>query len=104
MGSEQYNKLVQEVTDNLEKFELGIAVSKLYDFIWDVFCDWYVELAKSRLWEEGEGSDTARKVLVYVMTNTLKLLHPFMPFITKEIWQLCRMKRKHHGFCLASIS
>ena len=83
----KYNKLVQEVTDNLEKFELGIAVSKLYDFIWDVFCDWYVELAKSRLWEEGEGSDTARKVLVYVMTNTLKLLHPFMPFITEEIWQ-----------------
>ena len=83
----KYNKLVQEVTDNLEKFELGIAVSKLYDFIWDVFCDWYVELAKSRLWEDGEGSDTARKVLVYVMTNTLKLLHPFMPFITEEIWQ-----------------
>lgn len=83
----KYNKLVAEVTDNLEKFELGIAVSKLYDFIWDVFCDWYVELAKSRLWEDGTEADTARKVLVYVMSNTLKLLHPFMPFITEEIWQ-----------------
>lgn len=83
----KYNKLVKEVTDNLEKFELGIAVNKLYDFIWDVFCDWYVELVKSRLWEDGEQADTARKVLVYVMGNTLKLLHPFMPFITEEIWQ-----------------
>ena len=83
----KYNTLVKEVTDNLEKFELGIAVSKLYDFIWDVFCDWYVELAKSRLWEDGAEAEVARKVLVYVMGNTLKLLHPFMPFITEEIWQ-----------------
>ena len=83
----KYNKLVREVTDNLEKFELGIAVSKLYDFIWDVFCDWYVELVKSRLWEDGAEAESARKVLVYVMSNTLKLLHPFMPFITEEIWQ-----------------
>ena len=83
----KYNTLVKEVTDNLEKFELGIAVSKLYDFIWDVFCDWYVELAKSRLWEDGAEAEVARKVLVYVMGNPLKLLHPFMPFITEEIWQ-----------------
>ena len=81
----QYNILVQEVTDNLEKFELGIAVQKLYDFIWDVFCDWYIEIAKIRLGsDDGAG---VRAVLVYVMSNTLKLLHPFMPFITEEIWQ-----------------
>ncbi len=83
----KYNKLVKEVTENLEKFELGVAVAKLYDFIWDVFCDWYVELCKSRLWEGGENAVPAKKVLVYVMSNTLKLLHPFMPFITEEIWQ-----------------
>ena len=81
----RYNELVQAVTDNLEKFELGIAVSKLYDFIWDTFCDWYIELCKSRL--QGEGGDSARRVLLYVMTGMLKLLHPFMPFITEEIWQ-----------------
>ena len=81
----KFNKLVREVTDNLEKFELGIAVSKLYDFIWDVFCDWYVELVKSRLWEDGAEAEVARQVLVYVLSNTLKLLHPFMPFITEEI-------------------
>ena len=83
----QYNELVRQVTDNLDKFELGIAVSKLYDFIWDVFCDWYIELCKARLQAGGDESLNAQKVLVYVMTNTLKLLHPFMPFITEEIWQ-----------------
>lgn len=84
----QYNDLIKAVTDSLEKYELGLAVQKLYDFIWDVFCDWYIELAKIRL----NGSDetaksTVKAVLVYVMSNTLKLLHPFMPFITEEIWQ-----------------
>ena len=83
----KYNNLVREVTENLDRFELGIAVTKLYDFIWDIFCDWYVELAKSRLWEDGEAAVPARQVLVYIMSNTLKLLHPFMPFITEEIWQ-----------------
>lgn len=83
----KYNQLVKEVTENLEKFELGVAVAKLYDFIWDIFCDWYVELCKSRLWEGGAPAKTAQNVLVYVMGNTLKLLHPFMPFITEEIWQ-----------------
>ncbi|NLX94469.1 MAG: valine--tRNA ligase, partial [Clostridiales bacterium] len=83
----RFNTLVKEVTDNLEKFELGIAVQKLYDFIWDVFCDWYIELAKIRLHQENEGKETAKTVLIYVMSNTLKLLHPFMPFITEEIWQ-----------------
>ena len=82
-----YNNLVKEVTDNLEKFELGIAVGKLYDFIWDIFCDWYIELAKIRLQKGGKAAQDAKCVLVYVLSNTLKLLHPFMPFITEEIWQ-----------------
>ncbi len=83
----KYNTLVREVTQNLEKFELGIAVQKLYDFIWDILCDWYIELVKVRLNAGGETSLNAQKVLVYVMSNALKLLHPFMPFITEEIWQ-----------------
>ena len=82
----QFNRLVKEVTDNLEKFELGIAVQKLYDFIWDVLCDWYIELAKLRLQNGGQQAENARAVLTWVMTKTLALLHPFMPFITEEIW------------------
>ncbi len=81
----KFNTLVKAVTENLEKFELGIAVQKLYDFIWDSYCDWYIELCKPRL--QGEGAAEARQVLVYVMTGMLQLLHPFMPFITEEIWQ-----------------
>ncbi len=84
----KFNSLVGEVTDNLEKFELGLAVSKLYDFIWDIYCDWYIEICKARLNSDDEdGKKTARAVLVYVLSETLKLLHPFMPFITEEIWQ-----------------
>ncbi len=83
----RYNNLVKEVTENLDKYELGIAVSKLYDFIWDEFCDWYIELVKPRFSIEGEKNVTAQQVLTYVLSNTLKLLHPFMPFITEEIWQ-----------------
>ncbi|MBQ7097533.1 MAG: valine--tRNA ligase [Clostridia bacterium] len=83
----KYNELVREVTENLDKYELGIAVQKLYDFIWDEFCDWYIELVKPRFSETGDSNETAQKVLTYVLSNTLKLLHPFMPFITEEIWQ-----------------
>ena len=84
----KFNSLAKEVTENLEKFELGIAVAKLYDFMWDVFCDWYIEIAKIRLWEkESKGAENARKVCVYIMSNALVLLHPFIPFITEEIWQ-----------------
>ncbi|MBQ7573095.1 MAG: valine--tRNA ligase [Clostridia bacterium] len=84
----KYNTLVKEVTENLDKFELGIAVSKLYDFIWESFCDWYIELVKPRLFDkENETGKTAQYVLTYVLSNTMKLLHPFMPFITEEIWQ-----------------
>lgn len=82
------NDLAKDVTDNLEKFELGIAIQKLYDFIWDVFCDWYIELAKIRLQgDDAVAKNTAISVLVYVLTDILKLLHPFMPFITEEIYQ-----------------
>ncbi|MBQ3044752.1 MAG: valine--tRNA ligase [Clostridia bacterium] len=81
------NKLAKEVTDNLDKFELGVAIAKLYDFIWDVFCDWYIEIAKIRLQKGGDEAQTAKQVLVWVMDKILKLLHPFMPFITEEIWQ-----------------
>ena len=84
----KYNNVVKEVTENLDKFEIGLAVSKLYDFIWDVYCDWYIELTKVRLnSDNAEQKATAKAVLVYVLSNTLKLLHPFMPFITEEIWQ-----------------
>ena len=84
----KYNSLVKDVTDNLDKFEIGVAVQKLYDFIWDIFCDWYIELCKVRLnGDDANAADTARAVLVYVMSGMLQLLHPFMPFITEEIWQ-----------------
>ena len=82
------NALVQEVTDNIDRYELGIAVGKIYDFIWDSYCDWYIELAKTRLnQKENDTNIRAQQVLCYVLTETLKLLHPFMPFITEEIWQ-----------------
>ena len=85
---DKYNRLVREVTENLEKFELGIAVSKLYDFIWDEYCDWYIELVKPRLYDDACPTRlAAQQTLAYVLSNTLKLLHPFMPFITEEIWQ-----------------
>ena len=81
------NSVAKEVADNLDKFELGIAVQKVYDFIWDYYCDWYIELAKARLQSEGESAQNARQVLVWVLEKALRLLHPFMPFITEEIWQ-----------------
>ncbi len=81
------NTLAKEVGDNLDKFELGVAVSKLYDFIWDVYCDWYIELTKPRILAGGETAKTAQQVLVWAILRILKLLHPFMPFITEEIWQ-----------------
>ena len=79
-----YDRLIGEVTANINNYELGVALSKLYDFIWDVFCDWYIELVKPRL---TAGQISTQKVISYVLSNTLKLLHPFMPFITEEIWQ-----------------
>ena len=82
------NTLIAEVTENLEKYELGVAVQKVYDFIWDTYCDWYIELTKARLYsEDADRKQTALQVLVYVLDQVLRLLHPFMPFITEEIWQ-----------------
>ncbi|MBQ9557270.1 MAG: class I tRNA ligase family protein, partial [Clostridia bacterium] len=81
------NNVVADVTANIDKFELGIALDKVYSFIWDDFCDWYIELAKIRLFAGGEQAAGAERVLVYVLDKILKLLHPFMPFITEEIWQ-----------------
>ena len=81
------NNVAKEVNENLEKFELGIALSKIYDFIWNSYCDWYIELCKARLQSEGETAQNARQVLIFVLDKMLKLLHPFMPFITEEIWQ-----------------
>ncbi len=83
------NLVTREVTDNMEKYELGIAVQKIYDFIWDEFCDWYIEMAKIRLRSAGENpssADTAMWTLRTVLTRALKLLHPYMPFITEEIY------------------
>ena len=80
-----YNTMVKEVTANLDTFELGIAIGKIYDFIWDIYCDWYIELTKPRIAQGGETKETAQNVLVYVMQGCLKLLHPFMSFITEEI-------------------
>ncbi len=82
-----FNRLVGEVRANLDGYELGIALSKLYDFIWDIFCDWYIELLKPRLNAKGtEDNAAAQQVIAWVLSNTMKLLHPFLPFITEEIW------------------
>ena len=82
------NTLVKEVCDNLDRFELGIALSKIYEFMWDNFCDWYIELVKPRLFDkESEDGKVAQNVLCYVLSRCMQLLHPFMPFITEEIWQ-----------------
>ncbi len=82
------NTTIAEVTENLDRYELGVAVSKVYDFIWDSYCDWYIELTKSRLYSDNEESKrTAQQVLLYVMDQFLRLLHPFMPFLTEEIFQ-----------------
>ena len=83
----KYNKVVRTVTDNLDKFEIGVALANLYDFVWENFCDWYIELVKPRLFDkEDPTGKTAQYVLTYVLSHTLQLLHPFMPFITEEIW------------------
>ena len=82
------NTLIAEVTENMEKYELGVAIQKIYDFVWDIYCDWYIEMTKARLFADDlDRKHTAISVLVYVLDNILRLLHPFMPFITEEIWQ-----------------
>jgi len=82
------NNVVREITENLDKYELGMAAQKIYDFIWDEFCDWYIEIVKGRLYgTERKTKETAQKVLLIVLKDILKMLHPFMPFITEEIWR-----------------
>ena len=84
----EFNKLTASVTASLDKYEVGVALASIYDFTWDVFCDWYIELTKTRLNDKESASNkVAQNVLAYVLTGTLKLLHPFMPFITEEIYQ-----------------
>ena len=82
------NSLIAEVTENMESYELGVAIQKIYDFIWDIYCDWYIEMTKARLFaDDADRKHTATSVLVYVLDQVLRLLHPYMPFITEEIWQ-----------------
>ncbi len=90
----RYNEVVRDVTETLDKFEIGMALQKVYDFIWDLFCDWYIELVKPRLYAGGEESASAQRVLLYVFSGALKMLHPFMPFITEEIWQALPVEEK----------
>ncbi len=80
----KFNTLVADVTRNIDQYELGLAASKLNDFIWENFCDWYIEIAKTRL---QTGDENVQKVLCYVLSGAMQLLHPFMPFITETIWQ-----------------
>ena len=86
---EEYNKTVTNITNNLDKFELGEAASAVYDFIWNTYCDWYIELAKPRLYNKEGGRDrqTAQDLLVSILRHMMELLHPFMPFVTEHIWQ-----------------
>ncbi len=83
----RFNTLTKTVTENIDNYELGVALAEIYSFTWDTFCDWYIEMAKSRIFEGGAPALTAKRVLVRVLTGILKLLHPYMPFITEEIYQ-----------------
>lgn len=83
----EYNALIGEVTHHLEQYEIGLATHKLYEFIWDIYCDWYIEITKARISQGGDTALEAQQVLVYVLDGILRLLHPFMPFITEELWQ-----------------
>ena len=83
----KFNSLTKTVNDNLDSFELGVALAEIYSFTWDTFCDWYIEMVKSRIFDTGASSLAAKRVLVHVLTGILKLLHPYMPFITEEIYQ-----------------
>lgn len=85
----KYNGLIKAVTENIDRYELGLAVQKLYDFIWDNFCDWYIEIVKPRLQnkDDKQANENAQRVLCFVLSGTMQLLHPFMPYITETIWQ-----------------
>ncbi len=83
----RFNALAKTVNDNIASYEVGVALSEIYSFTWDTFCDWYIEMVKSRIFDTGVSSLAAKRVLVYVLSGILKLLHPYMPFITEEIYQ-----------------
>ncbi len=90
-----FNTAVKEITANLDKFELGVACAKLNEFIWDIFCDWYIEVVKPRLFEKGTQSNKdAQSVLLYILSGILRLLHPFMPFISEDIWSTLEISEK----------
>lgn len=86
----ELNSLIKNVDQNIDKYEIGLAADKIYDFIWNEFCDWYIELVKPRLYEEGneESEVAAQSTLIHVLDNVIKLLHPFMPYITEEIYSI----------------
>ena len=95
------NGLIKEVTDNMEKYELGIAVAKLNDFIWEEFCDWYIEMVKPRLYNDADETKTAAIwTLKTVLIDALKLLHPYMPFITEEIF--CNIQDEEESIMISS--
>ena len=97
------NTLIREVTDNLEAYELGVASAKIYDFIWDTYCDWYIELTKTRLNGEDEAAKlAAENVLCYVLLRIMELLHPFMPFITEEIWGFLPHGEDEQGYLISA--
>jgi valyl-tRNA synthetase len=98
------NNTIREVTDNMDKFELGIAVQKVYDFIWDEFCDWYIEMVKPRLYNKEQDGTTSRQAALWtlqtVLIDALKLLHPYMPFITEEIF--CNIQDEEESIMISS--
>ena len=96
------NNVVREVTDNMESFELGVAVQKVYDFIWDEFCDWYIEMVKPRLYatDDADSQNAALWTLKTVLIDALKLLHPYMPFITEEIF--CTLQSEEESIMISS--
>ena len=100
----RFNTLVQDMTVNMDNFELGIAVQKVYDFIWDEFCDWYIEMVKPRLYSTEEGEEEAKRAALWtlqnVLTGSMKLLHPYMPFITEEIF--CTLQNKEESIMISS--
>ena len=95
------NTLIKDVTDNMDNFELGIAVQKVYDFIWDEFCDWYIEMVKPRLYNSDNqaSKDAALWTLKTVLIDALKLLHPYMPFITEEIF--CTLQSEEESIMIS---
>lgn len=99
----KFNGVIRNVTSNIENFELGVAAQNLYDFIWDSYCDWYIELTKSRLRDEDStAKKSAQRVLVNILSRTMQLLHPFMPFITEEIWQALPHSEDNNTIMLSS--